>query len=94
SIIWKARELLATGHIDRKGFMQMVVASTPSTGFCNTMGTAATMNALAEAMGMSLPGSAAIPAPYRDRQECAYHTGRQIAEMVAADRKPSDILTR
>jgi len=94
TIIWKARQLLATGRIDRTGFMRMVTASTPSTGFCNTMGTATTMNSLAEALGMSLPGSAAIPAPYRDRQECAYHTGRQIVEMVAADRKPSDILTR
>ena len=94
AVIWKARELLATGRIDREGFMRMVVAGTPSTGFCNTMGTAATMNSLAEALGMALPGSAAIPAPYRDRQECAYQTGRQIVEMVAADRKPSDILTR
>jgi dihydroxy-acid dehydratase len=94
TILWKARQLLATGHIDRTGFMRMVAASTPSTGFCNTMGTATTMNSLAEALGMSLPGSAAIPAPYRDRQECAYQTGRQIVEMVAADRKPSDILTR
>ena len=94
TIIWKARELLATGRIDSKGFMRMVVAGTPSTGFCNTMGTAATMNSLAEALGMALPGAAAIPAPYRDRQECAYHTGRQIVEMVSADRKPSDILTR
>jgi dihydroxy-acid dehydratase len=94
TVIWKARELLATGRIDREGFMRMVVAGTPSTGFCNTMGTAATMNSLAEALGMALPGSAAIPAPYRDRQECAYHTGRRIVEMVAADRKPSDILTR
>ena len=94
TILWKARQMLATGRIDRTGFMRMVVASTPSTGFCNTMGTATTMNSLAEALGMSLPGSAAIPAPYRDRQECAYQTGRQIVEMVAADRKPSDILTR
>lgn len=94
SIIWKARQLLATGRIDRTGFMRMVVASTPSAGFCNTMGTATTMNSLAEALGMSLPGSAAIPAPYRDRQESAYHTGRQIVEMVFSDRKPSDILTR
>jgi dihydroxy-acid dehydratase len=94
TILWKARQLLATGRIDRTGFMRMVVASTPSTGFCNTMGTATTMNSLAEALGMSLPGSAAIPAPYRDRQECAYQTGKQIVEMVAADRKPSDILTR
>ena len=94
TIVWKARQMLATGEIDRGGFMRMVTASTPSTGFCNTMGTATTMNSLAEALGMSLPGSAAIPAPYRDRQECAYLTGKQIVEMVAADRKPSDILTR
>jgi dihydroxy-acid dehydratase len=94
TIVWKARQLLATGEIDRGGFMRMVTASTPSTGFCNTMGTATTMNSLAEALGMSLPGSAAIPAPYRDRQECAYLTGKQIVEMVSADRKPSDILTR
>ena len=94
SIIWEARQLLATGHIDRHRFMKMVIASTPSTGFCNTMGTATTMNSLAEALGMSLPGSAAIPAPYRDRQECAYETGKRIVEMVAKDRKPSDILTR
>jgi len=94
TILWKARQLLATGDIDRGGFMRMVTAATPSAGFCNTMGTATTMNSLAEALGMSLPGSAAIPAPYRDRQECAYLTGRQIVEMVAADRKPSDILTR
>jgi dihydroxy-acid dehydratase len=94
TIVWKARQMLATGEIDRGGFMRMVTASTPSTGFCNTMGTATTMNSLAEALGMSLPGSAAIPAPYRDRQECAYLTGKQIVEMVSADRKPSDILTR
>jgi dihydroxy-acid dehydratase len=94
AIIWEARQLLATGRIDRRGFMRMVTASTPSAGFCNTMGTATTMNSLAEALGMSLPGSAAIPAPYRDRQECAYRTGKQIVEMVAADLKPSDILTR
>jgi dihydroxy-acid dehydratase len=94
TIVWKARQMLATGEIDRGGFMRMVTASTPSTGFCNTMGTATTMNSLAEALGMSLPGSAAIPAPYRDRQECAYLTGKQIVEMVASDRKPSDILTR
>src|SRR6202171_949430 len=68
TILWKARQLLATGRLDRTGFMRMVVASTPSTGFCNTMGTATTMNSLAEALGMSLPASAAIPAPYRDRQ--------------------------
>jgi dihydroxy-acid dehydratase len=94
SIIWKARELLATGQIDAQAFTRMVTAGTPSTGYCNTMGTATTMNSLTEALGMSLPGSAAIPAPHRDRQECAYLTGRQIVEMVRADRKPSDILTR
>jgi xylonate dehydratase len=94
TILWKARELLATGAIDRTGFTRMVTAATPSTGYCNTMGTATTMNSLTEALGMSLPGSAAIPAPHRDRQECAYLTGKQIVEMVAADRKPSDILTR
>lgn len=94
TIVWKARELLAAGEIDTKGFIKLVASSAPSTGFCNTMGTATTMNSLAEALGMSLPGSAAIPAPHRDRQECAWETGRQIIEMVAADRKPSDILTR
>jgi dihydroxy-acid dehydratase len=94
TIVWKARQMLAEGKIDTKGFMKLVTSSTPSTGYCNTMGTATTMNSLTEALGMSLPNSAAIPAPYRDRQECAYHTGRQIVEMVAADRKPSDILTR
>src|ERR1700749_5004134 len=94
TIVWKARELLAAGEIDYKGFIKLVASSAPSTGFCNTMGTASTMNSLTEALGMSLPGSAAIPAPYRDRQECAWRTGLQIVEMVAADRKPSDILTR
>jgi dihydroxy-acid dehydratase len=94
TIIWKAREKLAAGEIDYKAFVALVASSAPSTGFCNTMGTATTMNSLTEALGMSLPGSAAIPAPYRDRQECAWETGRRIVEMVAADRKPSDILTR
>ncbi len=94
TIVWKAREMLSKGEIDDAGFIKLVASSAPSTGFCNTMGTASTMNSLAEALGMSLPGSAAIPAPYRDRQECAYRTGLQIVEMVAADRKPSDILTR
>ena len=94
TIVWKARELLAGGQIDEKRFIEMVASSAPSTGFCNTMGTATTMNSLTEALGMSLPGSAAIPAPYRDRQQCAWETGRRIVEMVRADRKPSDILTR
>jgi dihydroxy-acid dehydratase len=94
TIVWKARRMLAAGEIDYKGFVELVASSAPSTGFCNTMGTATTMNSLTEALGMSLPGSAAIPAPYRDRLECAWKTGRQIVEMVRADRKPSDILTR
>ncbi|MEH3034869.1 MAG: dihydroxy-acid dehydratase family protein [Sphingomonas adhaesiva] len=94
TIVWKARELLAAGEIDYKGFIELVASSAPSTGFCNTMGTATTMNSLAEALGMSLPASAAIPAPHRDRQQCAWETGRTIVEMVRADRRPSDILTR
>jgi len=94
TIVWRARELLAAGEIDYQGFIKLVASSAPSTGYCNTMGTATTMNSLAEVLGMSLPGSAAIPAPLRDRQECAYLTGKQIVEMVWADRKPSDILTR
>jgi len=94
TIVWRAREMLAAGEIDYKGFIELVASSAPSTGFCNTMGTATTMNSLAEALGMSLTGSAAIPAPYRDRQECAWETGRAIVEMVRADRKPSDIMTR
>lgn len=94
TIVWKARELLATGAIDDEGFIKLVASSAPSTGYCNTMGTATTMNSLAEALGMQLPGSAAIPAPYRDRQEIAYHSGKRIVAMVAEDLKPSDILTR
>src|SRR5258705_12347756 len=94
TIIWHARELLAAGEIDYQGFIKLVASSAPSTGFCNTMGTASTMNSLTEVLGMSLPGSAAIPAPHRDRQECAYETGRQIVEIIHADRKPSDILNR
>ncbi|WP_157218609.1 IlvD/Edd family dehydratase [Flavisphingomonas formosensis] len=94
TIVWKARQMLSRGEIDYRGFIELVASSAPSTGYCNTMGTATTMNSLAEALGMSLPGSAAIPAPHRDRQQCAWETGRQIVEMVAADRKPSDILTR
>lgn len=94
TIVWKAREMLAAGEIDYKGFLELVASSAPSTGWCNTMGTATTMNSLCEALGMSLPGSAAIPAPYRDRQENAYLTGLQIVEMINADRKPSDIMTR
>jgi dihydroxy-acid dehydratase len=94
TIVWKAREMLSRGEIDDAGFIKLVASSAPSTGYCNTMGTASTMNALCEVLGMSLPGSAAIPAPYRDRQENAYRTGLRIVEMVDADRKPSDIMTR
>jgi len=94
TIVWKARQLLAAGEIDDAEFIRLVSSSAPSTGYCNTMGTATTMNSLCEALGMSLPGSAAIPAPYRDRQENAYRTGKRIVEMVAEDLKPSDILTR
>jgi dihydroxy-acid dehydratase len=94
TIVWKARELLAAGEIDDAEFIRLVASSAPSTGYCNTMGTATTMNSLCEALGMSLPGSAAIPAPYRDRQEVAWRTGKRIVAMVAEDLKPSDILTR
>ncbi len=94
TIVWKARQLLAAGEIDDEQFIKLVASSAPSTGYCNTMGTATTMNSLTEALGMSLPGSAAIPAPYRDRQECAWRTGRRIVEMVHEDLKPSDILTK
>jgi xylonate dehydratase len=94
TIVWKARQLLAAGQIDDEGFIKLVASSAPSTGYCNTMGTATTMNSLAEALGMMLPGSAAIPAPYRDRQEAAYRSGKRIVGMVAEDLKPSDILTR
>jgi dihydroxy-acid dehydratase len=94
TVVWKARELLAAGEIDYDGFMELVASSAPSVGYCNTMGTATTMNSLAEALGMQLPGSAAIPAPYRERGQMAYETGRRIVEMVHEDLKPSDIMTR
>ena len=93
SIIWKAREMMARGELDYEGFIDLVATSAPSVGYCNTMGTASTMNTLAEALGMSLPGSAAIPAPYRERPQVAYLTGKRIVEMVHEDLKPSDILT-
>src|SRR3954452_23639594 len=93
TIVWKARELLAAGEIDHAGFVKLVASSAPSTGWCNTMGTATTMNSLAEAMGMQLPGSAAIPAPLRDRQEMAYRTGLRAVELVREDLRPSQILT-
>ncbi len=94
TIVWQARSDLAEGKIDYEEFMALVTSSAPSIGHCNTMGTASTMNALAEALGMSLPGCAAIPAPYRERGQIAYETGRRIVEMVWEDLKPSDILTR
>ena len=94
TIVWKARRMLAAGEIDYQGFIALVASSAPSTGYCNTMGTATTMNSLTEVLGLSLPGSAAIPAPYRDRQECAWRTGRQIVQLVKDDVKPSDILSR
>jgi dihydroxy-acid dehydratase len=94
TIVWQAREMLAAGEIDEAGFYDLVASGTPSPGHCNTMGTASTMNALAEALGMSLPGCAAIPAPHRDRAEMAYLTGRRAVEIVHEDLKPSDILTR
>jgi dihydroxy-acid dehydratase len=94
TIVWKARQLYATGEINYEQMIDVVASSAPSTGYCNTMGTATTMNSLAEALGMQLPGSAAIPAPYRDRQEMSYRTGLRIVDMVREDLKPSDILTR
>ena len=94
TIVWKAREMLAAGEIDDDGFMDLVASSAPSVGYCNTMGTATTMNSLAEALGMQLPGAAAIPAPYRERGQISYETGRRIVDMVWEDLRPSEIMTR
>src|SRR6266404_5444850 len=94
TIVWKARELLAAGEIDQAGFIDMVASSSTSTGYCNTMGTATTMNSLAEALGMQLPGSASIPAPYRERGQMAYATGKRIVDMVHEDLRPSKIMTK
>src|SRR3978361_481634 len=94
TVVWKAREQLAAGEIDSEEFMPIVPSSAPSVGHCNTMGTASTMNSLAEALGMSLPGCAAIPAPYRERGQIAYETGMRIGGRGWEDLKPSDILTR
>ncbi|WP_404478442.1 IlvD/Edd family dehydratase [Novosphingobium sp. BL-52-GroH] len=94
TIVWQARQMMAAGEIDYAGFLELVASSNPSTGFCNTMGTATTMNSLAEALGMQLPGSAAIPAPYRERGQMAYATGKRIVEMVKEDLRPSQIMTR
>ena len=94
TLIWQARQDQAAGKIDYKEFIDIVARSAPSAGHCNTMGTASTNNALAEALGMSLPGCAAIPAPYRERRQIAYETGVRAVEIVREDLKPSDILTR
>ncbi len=93
TILWEARRMLAAKEIEYEEFIEMVAASAPSLGHCNTMGTALSMNSLAEALGMSLPGCASIPAPYRERGQMAYETGRRIVDMVWDDLKPSDILT-
>ena len=94
TILWRARELMARGEIDAREFTELIASSAPSAGHCNTMGTASTMNSLAEALGMSLPGCAAIPAPHRDRQEMAYLTGKRSVEIVWEDLRPSHVLTR
>jgi dihydroxy-acid dehydratase len=94
TVVWWARQEHAAGRMDYREFLDLVASSAPSIGHCNTMGTASTMNALAEALGMSLPGCAAIPAPYRERAQIAYDTGRRAVEIVHEDLKPSDILTR
>ena len=94
TVVWWARQEHAAGRMDYRQFLDLVASSAPSIGHCNTMGTASTMNALAEALGMSLPGCAAIPAPYRERGQIAYETGRRAVEIVHEDLKPSDILTR
>jgi len=94
TVVWWARQEHAAGRMSYKEFIELVASSAPSIGHCNTMGTASTMNALAEALGLSLPGCAAIPAPYRERAQIAYETGRRAVEIVREDLKPSDILTR
>ena len=94
TVIWRSRRQLAAGEIDEEEFLQRACNSAPSAGHCNTMGTASTMNAVAEALGLSLPGCAAIPAPYRERGQMAYETGRRIVEMAYKDLRPSRILTR
>ncbi|WP_144629750.1 IlvD/Edd family dehydratase [Bordetella genomosp. 13] len=94
TVIWQARNLMAAGKLDYEGFMDLATASSPSVGHCNTMGTALSMNCLAEALGMSLPTCASIPAPYRERGQMAYATGKRICDMVHEDLRPSHILTR
>jgi dihydroxy-acid dehydratase len=94
TIVWFARQELAAGRINDDQFLEMVASGAPSAGHCNTMGTALSMNSMAEALGMSLPGCAAIPAPHRDRQQMGYRTGRRIVEMVHEDLRPSKVMTR
>ena len=94
TVIWKTRRRLAAGTIDEEGFLDAAAASAPSPGHCNTMGTASTMNAVAEVLGLSLPGCSAIPAPYRERGQMAYETGKRIVEMAFEDLRPSKILKR
>jgi dihydroxy-acid dehydratase len=94
TIIWESRQRLSAGEIDYNEFMEIVASSAPSVGYCNTMGTATTMNSLAEALGMELPGGAAIPAPYRERGQISYKTGKRIVAMVHEDLTPADIMTR
>ena len=94
TILWKARELMAAGEIDGDGFLDLAMSAVPSVGYCNTMGTASTMNSLAEILGMQLPGSAAIPAAYRQRGQISYRTGARIVDMVWEDMCPSDIMTK
>ncbi len=94
TVVWEARKLHAEGKIDWEEFMTMVASSAPSVGHCNTMGTALSMNSLAEALGMSLPGCAAIPGPYRERGQMAFETGRRIVAMVHENLRPSDIMTK
>jgi dihydroxy-acid dehydratase len=94
TVVWESRQRLSAGEIGYDEFIDIVASSAPSVGYCNTMGTATTMNSLAEALGMQLPGSAAIPAPYRERGQIAYETGKRIVDMVHEDLKPSDIMTR
>jgi dihydroxy-acid dehydratase len=94
TIVWKARQMHAAGEINYEQFVELVASSAPSPGHCNTMGTASTMNSLAEALGMSLPGCAAIPAPHKERAAIAYETGKRIVEMVWEDLRPSKIMTR
>ncbi|MCZ6632649.1 MAG: dihydroxy-acid dehydratase family protein [bacterium] len=94
TVVWEAREMFAAGELDYDGFMDLVTSSSPSVGHCNTMGTALSMNSIAEALGLSLTGCAAIPAPYRARSQMAYQTGMRIVEMVHEDLTPSKVLTQ